>query len=125
MRKILFTIILLLAAYVGYMYYFGKGDDKAKAEIIVQESKDLGVAVADFLGRQKEKYDEGEFDELIDKVSAMLGKLKSGSEDNQDEVQDNLRNLQKELKQIDPEKLNAENRKALEKVLIKVEEKLK
>lgn len=124
MRKFIFTVILLLAAYVGYMYFFGKGEDKAKAELIVEETRDLGKAVGDFLSSQKEKYDEGEFDALIGKVSAMLNKLKSGSSDTQEEVQDDLKKLQNELKQIDPEKLSEENQKALEKVIEEVEKEL-
>lgn len=124
MRKLIFTLILLLAGYVGYMYFFGKGDDKAKAEIIVNETRDLGKAVGDFLSKQKDKYDDGEFDRLIDKVSRSLEKLKSDSGEKGEEVKDNLRDLQKELKQIDPEKLNDENRKALEKLIKDVDEQL-
>ncbi len=124
MRKLIFTLILILAGYVGYMYFFGKGDDKAKAEIIVNETRDLGKAVGDFLRKQKDKYDDGEFDRLIDKVSSSLKKLKSDSGKKGEEVKDNLRDLQKELKQIDPEKLNEENRKALEKLIKDVDEQL-
>ncbi len=124
MRKLIFTLILILAGYVGYMYFFGKGDDKAKAEIIVNETRDLGKAVGDFLSKQKDKYDDGEFDRLIDKVSSSLEKLKSDSGEKGEEVKDNLRDLQKELKQIDPEKLNGENRKALEKLIKDVDEQL-
>lgn len=124
MRKLIFTLILILAGYVGYMYFFGQGDDKAKAQIIVNETRDLGKAVGDFLSKQKDKYDDGEFDRLIDKVSGSLAKLKSDSGEKDEEVKDNLRDLQKELKQIDPEKLNEENRKALEKLIKDVEEEL-
>jgi hypothetical protein len=124
MRKVIFTLILILAGYVGYMYFFGKGDDKAKAEIIVNETRDLGKAVGDFLSKQKDKYDDGEFDRLIDKVSRSLEKLKSNSGEKGAEVKDNLRDLQKELKQIDPEKLNDENRKALEKLIKDVDAQL-
>ncbi len=124
MRKLIFTIILLLACYVGYIYYFGQEDDKEKAEIIINETKDLGKAVGDFLSAQKEKYDEGEFDDLIGKVSSMLNKLKTGTGETQGEVKDNLRKLQKELKQIDPQKLSEENQKALEKVIGEVEKEL-
>lgn len=124
MRKLIFTLILILAGYVGYMYFFGQGDDKAKAQIIVNETRDLGKAVGDFLSKQKDKYDDGEFDRLIDKVSGSLAKLKSDSGEKDEEVKDNLRDLQKELKQIDPEKLNEENRKALEKLIKDVDEQL-
>jgi len=123
MRKFIFTLLLILAGYIGYMYFFGKGDDKAKAEIIVHETRDLGKAVGDFLSKQKDKYDDGEFDRLIDKVSASLKKLKSDSGAKDEEVKDNLRDLLKELKQID-EKLNEENRKALENLIKDVDEQL-
>ena len=124
MRKLIFTLILLLAGYVGYMYFFGKGDDKAKAQTIVHETRDLGKAVGDFLSKQKDKYDDGEFDRLIDKVSSSLEKLKSDSNEKGEEVKDDLRDLQKELKQIDREKLNEENRKALDKLINDVDEQL-
>ncbi len=117
MRKILFTVILLLAGYVGFMYFFGKGEDKTNAETIVNETKDLGKAVGEFLKKQKDKYDDGEFDQLIDKVSKSLEKLKSNKSENKEDVKDNLRDLETELKRIDPQKLNEENRKALQKIL--------
>lgn len=124
MRKLLFTLILILAAYVGYQYFFGQGEDKENAHLIVNETKDLGKAVGDFLSKQKEKYDDGEFDRLIDRVSDALASLKSDSAEKTEEVNDDLRDLKKELKQIDPNKLNEENRKALDKVIEDVEEEL-
>jgi len=125
MRRLIFTLLLLLAGYVGYMYFFGKGDDKAQAQVIVTETRDLGRAVGDFLRNQKDKYDDGEFDRLIDKVSSNLEKLKSGSGQKDEQVRDDLRKLQTELKQVDPSKLNDENRKALQKLIDDVDEQLK
>ena len=125
MRRLIFTLLLLLAGYVGYMYFFGKGDDKAQAQVIVTETRDLGRAVGDFLRNQKDKYDDGEFDRLIDKVSSNLEKLKSGSKEKNDQVRDDLRKLQTELKQVDPSKLNEENRKALQKLIDDVDDQLK
>jgi len=125
MRRLIFTLLLLLAGYVGYMYFFGKGDDKAQAQVIVTETRDLGKAVGDFLRNQKDKYDDGEFDRLIDKVSSNLEKLKSGSGQKDEQVRDDLRKLQTELKQVDPSKLNDENRKALQKLIDDVDKQLK
>ena len=124
MQRLLFTLLLILAAYVGYMYFFGKGEDKANAQTIVHETKDLGKAVGDFLRKQKDKYDEGEFDQMLDKVSKSLENLKSGSTESKEDVRTNLLELQKQLKQIDPQKLSEENRKALEKLIKDVDEQL-
>lgn len=125
MRRLIFTLLLILAGYVGYMYFFGKGDDKTQAQVIVTETRDLGRAVGDFLRNQKDKYDDGEFDRLIDKVSSSLEKLKSGSGQKDEQVKDDLRKLQTELKQVDPSKLNDENRKALQKLIDDVDVQLK
>lgn len=125
MRRLIFTLLLFLAGYVGYMYFFGKGDDKTQAQVIVTETRDLGRAVGDFLRNQKDKYDDGEFDRLIDKVSSSLEKLKSGSGQKDEQVKDDLRKLQTELKQVDPSKLNDENRKALQKLIDDVDVQLK
>ena len=124
MRKLIFTLILLLAAYVGYMYFFGKGEDKEAARVIVHETRDLGRAVGDFLKKQKDRYDEGEFDLLIDKVSANLKKLKSAEAEKSAEAKEELRKLRDELKQIDTTKLNEENRKALERTIREIEDQL-
>jgi hypothetical protein len=125
MRRLLFTILLLLAGYIGYLYFFGKGEDKVNAQTIVHETKDLGKAVGDFLRNQKDKYNDGEFNQLIDKVGESLEKLKTTSNESKEDVRTNLLELQKQLKEIDPEKLSEENRLALEKLIKDVEEQLK
>ena len=124
MRKLIFTLILLLAAYVGYMYFFGKGEDKTAAKTIVHETGELGKAVGAFLKKQKDKYDEGEFDQLIDKVNDNLQKLKSTKSENTEETKRELRKLKDELNQLDPSKMNEENRKALEKTIREIEAQL-
>ena len=124
MRRLIFTLLLLLAGYIGYMYFFGKGEDKSNAQTIVHETRDLGKAVGDFIRNQKDKYDDGEFNQLIDKVGKSLEKLKTGTTESKEDVKTNLLELQKQLKEVDPEKLNEENRKALEKLIKDVDEQL-
>jgi len=125
MWKLICTLLLLLAIYVGYMYFFGKGEDKSSAHTIVQESKDVAKSVSDFLKHQKDKYDDGEFDRLIEKVENSIHKLKSTSQENQDEVKNTLRELESELKKIDPEKLSEDNRRQLKKIQDELSEELK
>jgi hypothetical protein len=125
MRKILGTLILLLAGIIAYMYFFGKDTDKETAHHIVSETKDLGKSVGDFIKRQTEKYDNGEFDILLEKISRSINKLKSKTENNSDEVKDDLLDLEKELKQIDPEKLSEENRDDLKRILEDLDKELK
>jgi flagellar basal body-associated protein FliL len=124
MWKLIFTLLLLLAGYVAYMYFFGKGEDKSSAESIVRETRDVVNSVGDFLKHQKDKYDDGEFDRMIEKVEKSIHKLKSTSSENQDEVKKTLRELELELKKIDPEKLSEENKKQLKKIQDELNEEL-
>lgn len=125
MRKLIFLLLLVLAGYVGYIYFFGKEDEKAKAHSIVNETKDLGRSVADFIKGQKDKYDDGEFDALVKKIRSSLDKLRGKTEKNSDEVQKDLRDLENQLKQIDPDKLSEEKREELRKLLQDLEKELK
>jgi len=125
MWKLICTLLLLLAGYVAYMYFFGKGEDKSSAQTIVQETRDVAKSVGEFLRHQKDKYDEGEFDRMIEKVEKSIRKLKSTSSENQDEVKKTLRELELELKKIDPDKLSEENREQLKKIQEELKEELK
>jgi len=125
MWKLICTLLLLLAGYVAYMYFFGKGEDKSSAQTIVQETRDVAKSVGEFLRHQKDKYDEGEFDRMIEKVEKSIRKLKSTSSENQDEVKKTLRELELELKKIDPEKLSEENKQQLKKIQEELNQELK
>ena len=124
MTRLIGIIVLLLAIIVGYMYFFGKEDDKVKAHTIVNETKELGKSVGDFLKRQKDKYDDGEFDALINKISNTIDRLRGKSEKPTDETQTNLRELERQLKQIDPDKLSEENRQKLKNVIEDLDKEL-
>ncbi|HJW30217.1 MAG TPA: hypothetical protein VJ508_13335 [Saprospiraceae bacterium] len=125
MRKFLFTVLLLLAVYVAYMYFFGRGEDKSDATTIVNETKDVVKAVGNFLKLQKEKYNAGDFDRLISKAENSIHKLRSTSTGNQGEVKQTLQDLQGELNKIDPQKLTQEQRDKLQKLMKELQEDLK
>lgn len=120
MRRLIFLALLLLAGYVAYQYYFGQGEDQVRAETIVQETKDLTRAVGDMLRRQKEKYDAGEFDRTIDHVGRSLDKLRS--QPRSAEGKDAIRELEKELRQIDTTRLSPAQRTTLHKVFRQLED---
>ncbi|MBK9981338.1 MAG: hypothetical protein IPP15_02750 [Saprospiraceae bacterium] len=124
MSRLIGIIVIILAAIVGYMYFFGKEDDKVKAHTIVNETKELGKSVGDFISRQKDKYDNGEFDTLLKKVGDGISKLRSKPENKSDEVKQDLRDLEIKLKEIDPQKLSEENREKLKKLIQDLEKEL-
>ncbi len=117
MRKLIFLLLLIFAGYVGYNYFFGKGEDKAKAQTVVTETKELAHSIGDFLKRQKEKYDDGEFDRLIERVENTLHRMRTTTEQKGEEGEQGLRELRDELKKVDSLKLSEENRLRLKKVM--------
>jgi cbb3-type cytochrome oxidase subunit 3 len=126
MVKFLFTLLLLFAGYVAYMYFFGKGEDKANAKTIVAETKDLAASITLFMSHQKEvSYDNAEFEELIQKIQAKVDDLKTKVKQESDPAWNQLRDIQLELKKVDPQKLSNENRVKLKKALNELEEILK
>jgi hypothetical protein len=125
MRKFIFTLILILAGYIAYMYFFGKGADKSGAETIVRESKEVVKSVGEFLKHQKEKYNEGEFDHLIEKVEKSIHQLKSTTTENKGEVRDGLQALKQELQKIDTLKLSEEDKQQLKKIQDEIGQELR
>ncbi|MGB4850411.1 MAG: hypothetical protein WBP41_20965 [Saprospiraceae bacterium] len=124
MTRLIGIIVIIVAAIVGYMYFFGKEDDKVKAHTIVNETKELGKSVGDFIKKQKDKYDDGEFDALIKKIGTSIDRLRSKTDKPSDETQTNLRELENQLRQIDPQKLSEENRQKLKKVIEDLDKQL-
>ncbi|SRR5258706_9975726 len=124
MTRLLGTILIILAGFVAYMYFFGKGEDKEKAHTIVSETRDLGKSVGDFIKRQKDNYDNGSFDSLFVKIRNSVDKIKGKTEKKSDQEQQDLRELEKQLKQIDPQKLSEKNREELKKLLQDLEKEL-
>jgi hypothetical protein len=125
MRKFIFTLILLLAGYIGYMYFFGKGEDKANAKTVVVETKDLAKGITDFLSHQKEKYDNAEFDQLMQKVEVGVQNLKTSTKQESDIYWNQLRDVQIELLKIDSLKLTVKNRRQYRETIKELHEVLK
>jgi molecular chaperone DnaK (HSP70) len=120
-KNLLFLIIIILAVVVGYMYFFGKGEDRERAESVVNETKELGKSVADFIKRQKDRYDDGEFDRLLHRISKTIDRVRSKGSDTTKEENEELQELEKELRQIDTDKLSEENKKKLKELLRELE----
>ena len=108
-------MVLVLAGYIGYTYFFGKGEDNTHARTIVHESGDVIKSIGDFLKHQKDKYDDGEFDKVIEGVSATIRKIKTMLSDNEQVDKDQLKKMLDELEKLDPSKLSPENKEKLEK----------
>lgn len=121
MRKLIFLLLLVLAGYVGYLYYFGKGEEKTQARSVVQETGQLIHSVGLLLKNQKDTYNEHEVKSLIDQVNATLQNVKTDSGPRDQQVNDDLRDLTTELRKMDTTRLSVEDKRTLEKLINELE----
>lgn len=121
MRKLIFLLLLVLAGYVGYLYYFGKGEEKTQARSVVEETGQLIHSVGLLLKNQKDTYNEHEVKSLIDQVNATLQKIKTDSGPRAQQVNDDLRDLTTELRKMDTTRLSVEDKRTLEKLINELE----
>lgn len=121
MRKLLFLLLLVLAGYVGYLYYFGKGEEKTQARSVVEETGQLIHSVGLLLKNQKDTYNEHEVKSLIDQVNATLQQVKTDSGPRDQQVNDDLRDLTTELRKMDTTRLSVEDKRTLEKLINELE----
>lgn len=119
MRKLLFTLLLILAGYVAYNYYFGKGEARDQAAVIVEETKALSRAVGDLLSHQKARYEAGEFDRTIDRIGDMLDRMKANP--GSTEGEEDMRQIGRDLHRIDTTQLTPEQKRKLEDVLREID----
>jgi len=72
--------LLLVAGILIYNYFFGTDAEKEQSKEFFQEVKDLGTAAWGLLRTEKEKLDEGKYDEALDNIGGLFDRLKSEAE---------------------------------------------
>lgn len=74
-----FLIKFGLVAVVGvltYNYFYGTADEKEQSQAVFGQIKGLGSSIADLVQSEKDKFDQGKYDEALSKVSNAFSSLK-------------------------------------------------
>ncbi|MCO6460047.1 MAG: hypothetical protein J5I59_01480 [Saprospiraceae bacterium] len=104
MIKLLIKIAIpIIIGILIYNYFFGTSEEKETSKIVFQKTKDLTVSVYDMLKSEKDKFDEGKYDKAIDKLNDVLNAAKSNEGQYSGQQKDELKNLEKEKKQLQDE----------------------
>ncbi|NUO02488.1 MAG: hypothetical protein HUU01_17930 [Saprospiraceae bacterium] len=104
MGNLLKLAALLVIGILLYNYFFGTTEEKAQSKEIFTEAKDLGKAAWGLLKSEKEKFDEGKYDEAVDKVGGLFKNLKTKAQENKDT------DALAELKALEAQRLELEKR---------------
>ncbi|MEM9888174.1 MAG: hypothetical protein AAF849_19935 [Bacteroidota bacterium] len=97
------TIAFLVVAILIYNFFFGTSEEKETTQKIVREFKDVGVAVKDLLQAEKEKLDEGKYDNALDKIGGLFQKVKNSVEKIDPDALSKLNRLERKRKELSEE----------------------
>jgi hypothetical protein len=76
MKFLLRLLVLLFLIKLGYNYFFGNEEQRSHAGGIVENAKDLSHSIGNMIKSEKESYEEGEFNRLLEILSESLLKLR-------------------------------------------------
>lgn len=96
--------VFLVLALLGYNYYYGSVEEKAQSKEIVHDAAQLGkklfTKVGSLLKSEKEKFDDGKYDEAIGNVRHAIGDLKDKVAKEKPELKEELKELEEKRKEL-------------------------
>jgi len=92
--------LFLLVGILIYNYFYGTAEEKEQSQEFFQEIKDLGASAWNLLKAEKEKLDEGKYDEALTNMEDLFNSLKSKVEAG-GEAMNRLNQLEEERQQLE------------------------
>ncbi|OAV42699.1 hypothetical protein [Lewinella sp. 4G2] len=113
--------LVLVVGLVGYNYFFGDAEEKEQSREIVGKVKELGSDAWALLRSEKQKMDDGKYDDALDKLDNLYGELRGKAQDIKDSgALDRLQELSErrgeleELLRQEGDELSAEGKRKLD-----------
>lgn len=105
-KSILKLGVLLVVGLVGYNFFFGDATEKAEAQETISKAKDVGKTIGKGLlslakdgvalvKKERAKFAEGKYDDAMENVSGLLGKMKDRVEGDGGAMLDRVKDLEK------------------------------
>lgn len=93
--------LILVAGILVYNYFLGTQEEKETSKEIFNEVKDLGQATWNLLKSEKEKFDQGKYDEALSQVEDIFTRLKGAAGQLQNgELKDQVNSLEERRQDI-------------------------
>jgi len=101
MRTLIKLGLFLVVAILVYNYFMGTPEEKKTSEKIFNEVKDLGKATWALLKSEKEKFDQGKYDDALNQIEDLYDKLRGQAESARDsDMLDRIDDLNKERDEL-------------------------
>jgi DNA mismatch repair ATPase MutS len=114
--------LILVVGILVYNYFLGTAEEKETSMEIFNEVKDLGKATWSLLKSEKEKFDQGKYDEALSKIEDIFNRLKGQADRLQNEewsdqinsLEERRRDIQQQLKEVtDDQQLSDDQKEAI------------
>jgi ElaB/YqjD/DUF883 family membrane-anchored ribosome-binding protein len=123
MNGIIKLILVLVVGVLIYNYFLGSEEEKQESEKIFTEVKELGKATWGLLKSEKQKFNDGKYDEAVGKVSSLLSSLRNKANTSNDkaavqeleQLEGKRQQLEKELAELERLKQSGKNNAAATK----------
>ena len=105
-KSLLKLALLLVVGILVYNFFFGTPEEKEQSRKVFTEVKDLTKSAVQLIKDEKQKFDEGKYDEAVDKIGGLIDDLKGKAEQLEDnrglidqiaELQDKKRELERRI----------------------------
>jgi DNA repair ATPase RecN len=112
-KQLFKLVIIMVLGILVYNLFLGDSTEKENARKVFSEIKEAGVAVKDLIQSEKKKFDEGKYDEALDKVGNVFSKLKRRAKDIDEKYVDRIAELDETRKDLERrlEELNKKEEK--------------
>ena len=100
-RKALRLVIIVVLGILVYNLFLGNEAEKENSREVFAKIKEAGVAVKDLLKSEKAKFDEGKYDDALDKVGNVFTNLKRRAQDIDEKYVDRIRELDEKRQELE------------------------
>jgi restriction endonuclease len=101
MKSLIKLGLLLIVGILVYNFFFGNENEKAQSREIFEKVGDLGKAGINLLRSEKEKFDDGKYDDALDKIGNLFDKVRDKAEDlNDSELLRDISRLEKKRQEL-------------------------
>ena len=92
-RTLIKIAIIAVAAILTYNYFFGDERERQQSEQVINKIKEAGTSLWELLKDEKEKIDEGKYDDVVQNIKEAIQQLR----DKGVAVKDKLEEIEKKL----------------------------
>lgn len=122
-RSVIKIGLLLLVGILFYNYFFGTPEEKEQSARIVGKAVDFGRDAWGLLRSEKEKFDEGKYDEAVDKIGNLYASIRQTAEKVNDsgalerlaELEERRSELERELESDRPQSYDETEKRRLQR----------